>query len=105
MANMRKKKNRTIPVSPKCPKAKSNAVTNFFKPLNLFTVFKGRRILKALNPASPDILVPFKTLSTINNIQPTTTTKKSRIFQVSLIYASSADQNRKAIIFKTLSIV
>ena len=63
----------------------NNAVTNFFKPLNLFTVFKGRKILNALNPASPDILVPFNAFSTINNIQPTTTTKKSKIFQESLI--------------------
>ena len=70
-----------MPVSPKWPKAKSKAMTNFFSPLNLFTVFNGRKILNALRPASPDILVPFKTLSTMNNIQPTTTTKKSSIFQ------------------------
>ena len=76
-----KKKNKTIDVSPKWPIEANNAVTNFFKPLNLFTVFKGRRILNALNPARPEIFVPFIALSKIKDIHPTITTKKSKIFQ------------------------
>ena len=78
----------------------NNAVTNFFKPLNLFIIFKGRKILKARRPANPDIFVPFNACSIINKIQPTMTTKKSRLFHASLIYASSDDQKRNAIIFK-----
>ena len=79
--NKEKKKNRIIEVSPKWPIEARSAVTNFFKPLNLLTVFKGRKILKALKPASPEIFFPFITLSKIKDIQPTITTKKSKIFQ------------------------
>ena len=70
-----------MPVSPKCPKDDNNAVTNFFKPLNLFTVFKGLNIRKALRPANPEIFVPFIACSMINNTQPAITTKKSKMFQ------------------------
>ena len=59
----------------------SKAVTNFFRPLNLFTVFKGRKILKARSPANPDIFFPFVAFSKMRDIQPTITTKKSKIFQ------------------------
>ena len=81
MAKIKKKKTRTIVVSPKCAIEANKAVTNFFSPLNLLTVFKGRKILKALSPAKPLIFVPFITFSIINDIHPTKTTKKSKIFQ------------------------
>ena len=53
--------------------------------MNLFTVLNGLKILNALNPASPDIFVPFIAYSKIKDIQPIITTKKSKIFHASLI--------------------
>ena len=81
IAKIKNTNTKTIVVSPKCEIEANKAVTNFLRPLNLFTVFKGRKIRNALKPASPEIFVPFITLSKMKEIQPTKTTEKSKIFQ------------------------
>ena len=61
------------------------AEANFFNPFILFKVFRGLNIRKAFNPFKPLILLVLKILSKAQEIQPTTTTIKSKIFQESSI--------------------
>ena len=80
-------------------------MTNCLRPLTDFTVFNGRSIRNARRPDKPLIFFPLIVRSRMNEIQPTKTTKKSKMFQESFIYANSVVMKPNVIIFNIASSV